>query len=87
MLVRIEETLESCFKFLQKLKELQEHEPSILEIGRALGWNYPKTNNIAKALEKMGFIELELYTGLPRKFVVRLTKKGECLLNCFSEIK
>lgn len=83
-MVRIEETLESCFKFLRKVKEL-ENEPSILEIGKALGWNYPKTNNIAKALEKMGFIELELYQGLPRKFVVRLTKKGECIISCTSQ--
>lgn len=84
MMVRIDETLESCFQFLRKAKELEDQQPSILEIGKALGWNYPKTNNIAKALEKMGFIELELYQGLPRKFIVKLTEKGKCLLECIS---
>jgi len=84
-MVRIDETLESCFMFLKKVKELEDQEPSILEIGKALGWNYPKTNNIAKALEKMGFIELQLYMGLPRKFIVKLTEKGRCILECISE--
>jgi len=83
-LVTIIEALNSCFLFLIKAKELADKEPSVLEIGNALGWNYPKTRNVAKALEEAGLIKLELYQGMPRKFIVRLTEKGECIISCIS---
>ena len=76
------DALNSCFMFLAKAKELEDNEPSVLEIGNALGWNYPKTRNVAKALEEAGLIKLELYHGVPRKFIVRVTRKGECILKC-----
>jgi len=81
-MVTIIDALNSCFTFLMKARELADKEPSVLEIGKALGWNYPKTRNVAKALEEAGLIKLELYQGMPRKFIVKLTETGQCMLEC-----
>ena len=81
-MVTIEEIITSMFTFLVKTKELDG--ASIREIGKQLGWNYQKANNIAKALENLGFIRMELTSGPPRRYVVKLTEKGECLLTCYT---
>ena len=84
-MVTIIDALNSCLAFLAKAKELEDNEPSVLEVGTALGWNYPKTRNVAKALEEAGLIKLELYRGIPRKYIVRVTHKGECILKCIDD--
>ena len=76
----VKRILESMFMFLEVAGKLDN--ASIREIGMKLEWGYERANKMAKALESLGFIKLELEQGPPRRYVVKLTEKGKCILTC-----
>ncbi len=76
----VEETLDRIVAILRAVRELGR--PSQAELARATGINYNTLVNLVDALASRGLLRKEHDPGPPRRAVVVLTRRGECLVEC-----
>jgi len=66
-------------EILVYLKENSENKPGIMNIVNDLGYHHRTVSKYLNLLEKKGLIEIQPVLG---KNIVKLTDKGECIINC-----
>jgi len=76
----IESVIRNVFECLKVINDLEE--PSVNEVANTLKWSYLKTRTFMKALENTGLIKMKWIPGPPQRFIITLTEKGKCILNC-----
>jgi len=66
-------------EILVYLKENSEKKPGIMNIVKDLGYHHRTISKYLNLLEKKGLIETQRVLG---KNIVKITGKGECIVNC-----
>jgi len=79
---RYEEALQRIYTVLRAI----DGNSSLSDISERLKWRRATLYTVLRALESMGFIEIEVSTGIPRKVIPRLTEKGKIFLECLEKV-
>ena len=66
-------------EILVYLKKNSEKKPGIMNIVNDLGYHHRTVSKYLNLMEKKGLIEIQPVLG---KNIVKLTSKGECIVNC-----
>ncbi len=79
---RYEEALRRIHSVLKAI----DGESSLSDLATKLGWRRATLYTVLRALEKLGLVQLELVSGVPRKVVPKITEKGKTLLECLDKV-
>lgn len=72
-------------KWVEVLLLLQEREYTLKEIEEKTGLAYKTVLKMMDDLEELGFIERTIDSSTPPRYIIKISKKGECIIKCLSK--